>query len=116
VTKVQDVDGVQVVAERSDPFDLDTLREIGDRVRDRLGSAVVVLGGVFSSRPSLIVMVTPDLVAKGVDAAEIVREAARPIGGGGGGQPRLAQAGGRDATKLDDAISTAIAVVRRQVR
>ncbi|MCI0816174.1 MAG: alanine--tRNA ligase, partial [Chloroflexi bacterium] len=107
-----DVDGVTVLAAQAGAADADAMREMGDWLRDKLGSAVVVLGGVFGDRPSLLAMVTQDLVERGYDAGDIVRAAARPIGGGGGGRPQLAQAGGKDASKLADALEAAVAAVR----
>ncbi|MDE2884879.1 MAG: alanine--tRNA ligase [Chloroflexota bacterium] len=112
--EARDVGGVQVLAVRSDAPDAQALREMGDRLRDKLGSGVVVLGSVFNGRPGLLAMVTPDLVERGFDARAIVNEAARVMGGGGGGQPRLAQAGGRDASRLGDALEAVADVVRRQ--
>ena len=112
--EARDVSGVQVLAVRSDAPDAQSLREMGDRLRDKLGSGVVVLGSVFNGRPGLLAMVTPDLVERGFDAGAIVNEAARVMGGGGGGQPRLAQAGGKDASKLDDALAAVTDIVTRQ--
>ncbi len=112
--RTEDIAGVKVLAARSGAPNADVLRETGDWLRDKLGSAVVVLGGVFNGRPALIAMVTQDLVDKGLNASDIVREAAKRMGGGGGGQPRLAQAGGRDASKLDEALAGAVAAVKRQ--
>lgn len=112
--EVRDVGGVQVLAVRSDAPDAEALRELGDRLRDKLGSGVVVLGSVFNGRPGLLAMVTPDLVERGFDAGAIVNEAARVMGGGGGGQPRLAQAGGRDASRLDDALASVADIVAQQ--
>ena len=112
--EARDVGGVQVLAVRSDAPDAQSLREMGDRLRDKLGSGVVVLGSMFNGRPGLLAMVTPDLVERGLDAGAIVNEAARVMGGGGGGQPRLAQAGGKDASKLDDALAAIADIVTRQ--
>ena len=77
---VRDVGGVQVLAVRSDASDAQALREMGDRLRDKLGSGVVVLGSVFNGRPGLLAMVTPDLVERGFDAGAIVNEAAKSDG------------------------------------
>ena len=112
--EVRDVGGVRVLAVRGDAPDAQALRELGDRLRDKMGSGVVVLGSVFNGRPGLLAMVTPDLVERGLDAGAIVNEAARVMGGGGGGQPRLAQAGGKDASKLDDALAAVADIVTRQ--
>ena len=112
--EVRDVGGVQVLSVQSDAPDAQALRELGDRLRDKLGSGVVVLGSVFNGRPGLLAMVTPDLVERGFDAGAIVNEAAKAMGGGGGGQPRLAQAGGKDASRLGDALAAVVGIVERQ--
>ena len=109
----QDVDGVALVAARVSAAQVDALRDMGDWLRDKLGSGVVVLGSVVENRPLLIAMVTTDLVAAGVDAAKIARGAAKAIGGGGGGRPDVAQAGGRNADGLDEALRLVPGLLRR---
>ena len=108
----QEVDGVSVLAAKVTASSADSLREMGDWLRDKLGTGVVVLGSVVNGRPILVAMVTADLVARGIDASEIVKGTARPIQGGGGGAPDVAQAGGRNADKLDEAISLVPGLVR----
>ena len=109
----QDVDGVSVLAARATVSNADSLREMGDYLRDKLGSGVVVLGSVINDRPMLVAMVTSDLIeAKGLNAVDIARGAAKAVGGGGGGRAEVAQAGGRDAGKLDDALALAPGLVR----
>lgn len=108
-----DVNGLRVLAVRADVDGKDALRQMGDRLRDRLGSGVVVLGAVIDDRPSLLAMVTPDLVARGVKAGDIVREMATIVDGRGGGRPELAEAGGRDPGKLDDALAAVAGIVGR---
>ncbi len=111
----QEVGGVSVLSVRVDAANVDSMREMGDWLRDKMGSGVVVLGAVINERPSLISMVTPDLRSSGLDAAGIVRGAAKVIGGGGGGRPDAAQAGGRDASKLDDALNLVPSLVEEQL-
>ena len=111
----QDVGGVSVLAAQVDAANVDAMREMGDWLRDKMGSGVVVLGAVISDRPLLISMVTPDLRSSGLDASHIVRRAAKVIGGGGGGRPDTAQAGGRDASKLGDALSLVPSLVEEQI-
>ena len=65
---------------------------------------MVVLGTVYEEKPAFLVAVTPDLVAKGYNAGEIVKQVAKVAGGSGGGKPNLAQAGGKDKKKLDEAL------------
>ena len=108
----QDVEGVSVLSRRVDVSNADALREMGDFLRDKLGSGVVALGTVIGDRPQLLVMVTPDLVEAGLDAVAIARGAAKPIQGGGGGRPEVAQAGGRNADGLDDAMGLVGELVR----
>ena len=110
----QVVDGVTVLAARAPAYSVESLREVGDWLRDKLGSGVVVLGSVLNDRPVLMAMVTPDLVAKGIDASEIARGAAKAIQGGGGGGPDVAQAGGRRADKLDEALGLVPDLVREK--
>ena len=113
---VQDVDGVAVLSVRTSVSNADSLREMGDYLRDKLGSGVVVLGSVINDRPMLVAMVTNDLIdAKGLNAADIARGAARAVGGGGGGRAEVAQAGGREAGKLDAALALVPGLVRETV-
>ena len=108
-----DVNGLRVLATRADVDGKDALRQMGDRLRDRIGSGVIVLGAIIDSRPSLLAMVTPDLVSQGIKAGEIVRETATIIDGRGGGRPELAEAGGKDAEKLDEALAAVAGIVGR---
>ena len=90
----------------------EAMREMGDFVRARLSSVALVLGAVVNGSPILVAMVTPDLVARGLHAGNIARDTAKVVGGGGGGQPEMAQAGGRNAAKLDEALQGVSALVR----
>jgi alanyl-tRNA synthetase len=102
---VQEVDGVKVLAAVVEAADVDTLRDLSDRMRDKLGSAIVALGAVIGERPMLVVAATHDLVSRGLHAGKLAGAAARRMGGGGGGKPSMAQAGGRDAADLDKAVA-----------
>ncbi|MGH2562058.1 MAG: DHHA1 domain-containing protein, partial [Thermomicrobiales bacterium] len=108
------VDGTRVLTARVEVESKDGLRQMGDRLRDRLNSGVIVLGTVIDGQPSLLSMVTPDVVQRGVRAGDLVREAATIIDGRGGGRPELAEAGGKDASKLDAALAAVVEIVRRQ--
>ncbi len=84
-----------------------TLRQLADRFRQRHSSGVVVLAAVSEDgRPLLIAAITDDLVQRGLHAGELVKHVAQPLGGGGGGKPNLAQAGGKDAARLDEALAS----------
>ena len=109
-----DVNGIAVLAARTLTSDSDRLREISDWLRDKMGSGIVVLGAVVNDRPTISVGITRDLVDDGADAREYARELGKIIGGGGGGRPDMAQAGGRNADKLDAAIDGATDLVRQK--
>lgn len=113
--QVQDVSGVKVLAAKVSAADVDTLREMTDWFRNRLGSGVVVLGAVINDKPSLVAAVTPDLVERGIKAGALIQHVARIVGGGGGGRPTLAQAGGRDASRLGEALAQVPALVGQVV-
>lgn len=110
------IEDYRVLAVRTDVDNKDALRQMGDRLRDRIGTGVVVLGAVVDGRPSLLAMVTPDLVARGIKAGDIVREAATFIEGRGGGRPELAEAGGKNPEKLDEALEAVVSIVSRNGR
>ena len=111
-----DAGGAKVVAARIDAADAGALREMGDRLRDKIGSGVVALGSTLNDRPALLAIVTDDLVERGLSAGEIVDEAAREMGGRGGGQARLAQAGGKDASRLGAALAAVPGIVARRMQ
>jgi alanyl-tRNA synthetase len=92
------------------------LRELGDYLRDKLGSGVIVLGAAVGDKPQLLAMVTPDLVGKGFHAGNLVKALAAIVGGGGGGRPEMAQAGGKDVSRLPEALAQAPAIVAGQAR
>ena len=110
-----DVGGVKVVAARSAASDPDSLLRLAERVRGKLGDAAVVLGGATDGKVALVAMVSDSAVARGISAAEVVRDAAKLVGGGGGGRPNVAQAGGRDATRLDEALALARAAITERL-
>ncbi len=98
------VNGVKVLTAIIPSSRPQVLREMSDQLRERLESAVIVLGTIYENNVAFIAAVTPDLVAKGYNASEIVKQVAAVTGGGGGGKPGLAQAGGKDKGKLDEAL------------
>jgi alanyl-tRNA synthetase len=112
LSQAYEVSGVKVISSAVNASDMDTMRATGDWLRDKIGSGIVVLGGVFGDRPTVIVLVTPDLVDKGFSAGDIVKVAASAMGGGGGGRPQSAQAGGRNPDHLPAALEAAVEVVR----
>jgi alanyl-tRNA synthetase len=104
--------GINVVAGELKVSNADFLREAGDWLKNDIKSGVVVLGTVLEQRPSMMIMVTADIVDHGFHAGNAAKVAAKAMGGGGGGRPEMAQAGGREPGKLKDALSAAEEEVR----
>jgi alanyl-tRNA synthetase len=111
----REIAGVKVLAVRVDAANVDEMRRLADDLRNKLGSGVVVLGAVINDKPMLIAAATPDVVQQGIHAGNIVKALAPIIGGGGGGRPNMAQAGGRDASRLPEALQAATDIVREQL-
>ena len=112
LVRAQDVAGVKVVAGRTSAGSAEAMREMGDFLKGKLSTVVVVLAAIVNDNPLLVAMVTPDLVRRGLHAGNIARDTARVMGGGGGGQPEMAQAGGRQPEKLDAALQGVAELVR----
>jgi alanyl-tRNA synthetase len=111
------VDGALVLAEPVEGVDAKALMDVADRVKGKLGdSAAIVLGSVVDGRVHLVAAVTPSLVERGVRAGEIVKVAAQIAGGGGGGRDTMAQAGGKDPSKLDEALAAARGAIEDRLR
>ncbi len=102
------IGGVQVLVARVQVESADALRPMAERLRDRLGSAFIALAADIEGRPAFLVAASDDVVARGLSAADVVKLAAGIAGGGGGGRPQIAQAGGKDASKIDEALAAAL--------
>jgi alanyl-tRNA synthetase len=113
---VREVAGIPLVTAVVDVPHMDGLREMADWFRDRVKSGVAVLAAVKENQPILLTTVTEDLVERGVHAGNIVREVARMVGGSGGGRPNLAQAGGKDAGKLAEALAAVPGLIKRSIK
>jgi alanyl-tRNA synthetase len=108
------VKDVRVISARLDGADRNTMRQVVDTLRQKLGSGVVVLGAAEDSKVALISAVTRDLQAK-LHAGKIVQEIARQVGGSGGGRADLAEAGGKDVAALETALENVFSVVERML-
>ncbi|MBS4209012.1 alanine--tRNA ligase [Bacillus sp. FJAT-50079] len=102
---IQEVDGVNVIANQVQAADMNTLRNMADDLKQKLGSGVVVLGSAQGDKVNIIAAVTKDLIDKGYHAGKLVKEVASRCGGGGGGRPDMAQAGGKKPEQLEEALS-----------
>ena len=113
--QAEQVSGVTVLAAKVPALTMPILREMGDILRDRLKSAIVVLATLYNGKPNFLAMVTPDLIAKGFHAGDIINQVAKVTGGGGGGKAAMAQAGGKDAAKIDEALKLVKSVIASQI-
>jgi alanyl-tRNA synthetase len=112
----EEIGGIPVMAVVLDNADSDTLRQMTDRFRDRYESGVVVLGSALNEKPLLIASVTEDLTKRGLHAGNLIKVVAKVVGGGGGGRPTMAQAGGRDVSKLKEALDQVIPYVKANLK
>ena len=109
----RDVKGVKVIARRVSGLEKGALRGLSDSLRDRLGSGIVVIASENDGKVALVVSVTKDLTTR-IQAGRIVKEIAPIVGGGGGGRPDFAEAGGKDPSKIDELVEAG--AVGRRIR
>ena len=108
------VGDVKYVTTTLPTVDVPTLQKLADVVAEKLKPGVVVLAGVADGKVLFVAKVTPDLIDKGFHAGNMIREVAKIAGGGGGGKPEFAQAGGKDASKVDEALNKAVEIIKAQ--
>ncbi|NLJ24023.1 MAG: alanine--tRNA ligase [Firmicutes bacterium] len=113
--QVVEIGDIPVLAAKVEGLDAAALRTLGDRLREKMGSGVLLLGSVIGEKALFLAMVTPDVVSRGIKAGDIVRVAAQATGGGGGGRADMAQAGGREPAKIDAALKLATESIREQL-
>ncbi|MBQ6376322.1 MAG: alanine--tRNA ligase [Lachnospiraceae bacterium] len=110
-----DVNGVKVLVRKLDGVDMNEMRQLGDQLKEQLGDCVVVLASAVGGKVSLMAAASDSAVKKGAHAGNLVKAAAPVVGGGGGGRPNMAQAGGKDASKIDDALAVALEKAKEQI-
>ena len=113
---VTEVNGVKVLAKAVEGVDMNGLRDLGDSLKEKLGEGVIVLAAANSGKVNLLAMATDETMNKGAHAGNLIKAIAAVVGGGGGGRPNMAQAGGKDATKIPEALAKAIEVVKEQLK
>lgn len=116
IEQARDIKGVKVLAAVVSVKDMDSLRTMADMLRDKLGSGVVILGADTGGKASLVAAATKDLISRGIHAGKAIKEIAQIVGGGGGGRPDMAQAGGKNPAKLKEAMEKAYDVVEKQIK
>ncbi|MDE6919389.1 MAG: alanine--tRNA ligase, partial [Lachnospiraceae bacterium] len=116
MNQVTEVKGVKLLAARADGVDMNGLRDLGDQLKAKLGEGVVVLASGIEGKVNLVAMATDDAMAKGAHAGNLIKGIAGLVGGGGGGRPNMAQAGGKNPEGIDKAIAETKAVLEGQIR
>ena len=114
--RVREINGVKYICARVEDQDMGALRNLGDSLKEKLASGVIVLASAKDGKASLVVMAGDDAVKKGVNAGAVIKMSASLIGGGGGGRPNMAQAGGKDPSGIDAALSKAEEVLSEQLK
>ena len=111
-----EVEGVSLITYKVDNMDMNGLRSLGDEIKGRLEQGVVVLASVKDDKISFIVMVTKELNSRGIHAGNLIKKIAKVTGGSGGGRPDMAQAGGKDVTKLDESLCLVPEFLKEQIK
>ena len=114
--QIQEIRGVRYLATSVDGVDMNGLRELGDQLKDRLGEGVVVLASNESGKVNLIAMATDTAMAKGAHAGNLIKGIATIVGGGGGGRPNMAQAGGKNPKGIPQAIKEVASILEIQIQ
>ena len=116
LNSVKVINGVKVISYALEDVDGNALRDLADKIRSKMGSGVVVLISKVSDKVNLIAMATKDAVESGVHCGKIIKEVATVVGGGGGGRPDMAQAGGKNPENINKAVETTFDVVEKLVK
>ena len=114
--KVTEIKGVKVLASSLADVDMNGLRDLGDQLKEKLGEGVVVLIADNGGKVNLMATATKGALDKGVHAGNLIKAVAACVGGGGGGRPQMAQAGGKDASKIPEALQKVAAVLEEQIK
>ena len=113
--QVTEVKGVKLLAARVNDVDMNGLRELGDQLREKLGDGVIVLFSDLAGRVNIVAMATDGAQKKGAHAGNLIKGIAGLVGGGGGGRPNMAQAGGKNPAGIDSALAEAAKVLEGQL-
>ena len=116
MSQVKEVNGVKVLASRVADVDMNGLRNLGDQLKDKLGEGVVVIASVMDGKVNLMATATEAAQKKGVHAGNLIKAIAGLVGGGGGGRPNMAQAGGKNPAGVDEALKKAVETVEEQTK
>ena len=114
-SEVEEVNGVKFLAMKLDNVDMNGLRDMGDDIKKSIGEGVIVLASANEGKVSLVVMATDEAIKKGAHAGNMIKEIAKLVGGGGGGRPNMAQAGGKNPAGIDECLAKAKEVLASQL-
>ena len=115
MSQVVEVKGVKLLATKVADVDMNGLRNLGDQLKDKMGGGVVVLVSTTGDKANVIVMADDDAISKGAHAGNMIKEIAKLVGGGGGGRPNMAQAGGKNPAGADEAVAKAKEILEAQI-
>ncbi len=115
MNQVTEIKGIKLLAARADGVDVNNLRNLGDQLKDKLGEGVIILASSAEDKVNLIIMATDGAIKAGAHAGNLVKELAVLVGGGGGGRPNLAQAGGKNPAGIDALIEAAPKALEKQL-
>ena len=115
LNKIQTIQGVKVLIAEVKAEDVNEMRDLSDMMKDRMGSGIVVFGKADTDKANLIATATKDIVKKGFHAGQLIKQIAKTVGGGGGGRPDMAQAGGKKPAALDQALAQAENIIAEQL-
>ena len=113
--RVKEVNGVKLLATAVEDVDMNGLRELGDQLKEKLGHGVIVIASSSNGKVNLVAMATEEAMAKGAHAGNLIKGIAALVGGGGGGRPNMAQAGGKNPAGIPDAIAKVEEVLKEQI-
>ena len=115
MNQVKELNGIKVLCAKLPDADMNALRNLGDQMKDKLGDSVILLVSALDGKVNLVSMATDAAMAKGAHAGNLIKEVASLVGGGGGGRPNMAQAGGKNPAGIDAAIAKAYTVLEGQL-
>ncbi len=116
MNQVTEVKGVKLLAAKVPDVDMNGLRNLGDQLKEKLGDGVIILASAMGDRANLIAMATDHAMAKGAHAGNLIKELAALVGGGGGGRPNMAQAGGKNPAGIDFVVKKAPEALESQIK
>ncbi|GAA0734552.1 alanine--tRNA ligase [Clostridium oceanicum] len=116
LNNTKEIKGIKVTFGKVNDVDGNALRELGDKIRNKIGEGLVVLGSECNGKVNFVAMATKEAVSKGIHCGKIIKEVASIAGGGGGGRPDMAQAGGKKPEKIEEALNTVESIVESLVK